>query len=68
MPTPTERITAAAVATGHPDAVAQFLRNVHKITGGQAIDLTHGDHIWTGAWADLADEIDGVAAKTDRVA
>ncbi len=68
MPTPTERITAAAIATGHPDAVAAFLRAAHKITNGQAIDLTHGDHIWTGAWTDLADEIEGVGAQTERVA
>ncbi len=62
------RIASAAAATGHPEAVSAFLRSAQRIAGGQAIHLTHGDHIWTGAWDDLADEIDGVKASTERVA
>jgi hypothetical protein len=58
-------IIGIAIATGHPNAVAQFLRNAGQLARGGAIDFPDNQSmIWTGDWHNLArmiDEASGMA-------
>ena len=65
MTTELDRIVTVAEASGHPAVIAAFLRTAQDIAHSGAIHLTLGDHIWTGAWADLADEIERKVTRND---